>query len=275
MGVAGAGTARVLKLALRPEDLDAYLDDLARKGRGRGTLDIYRRTVYALYEGLPADKSVRPGTLARWQRQLVERGYSPRTVNAQLSAVTGLMSFLNRQDLRLDGSLDISGSVRPELTRTEYLRLLSTARGLGRERVYLLVKLFAVTGLAVQELDQVTVERVRSGQIPTGAERGREKIPIPACLREELLDYAGRAGVSSGILFLTRTGKPLHRSNVTDSIRRLCLDARVDQEKGNPRCLHRLYLETQRDIQEAVARLARQNYARLLEEEQRAIGWNR
>ena len=48
--------------------------------------------------------------------------------------------------------------LQPELTRTEYLRLLQTARALGRERVYLLVKLFGTTGLTVQELEKVTVE---------------------------------------------------------------------------------------------------------------------
>ena len=45
----------------------------------------------------------------------------------------------------------------PELTRTEYLRLLQTARALNRERVYLLVKLFGTTGLTVQLLLQQTV----------------------------------------------------------------------------------------------------------------------
>ena len=34
---------------------------------------------------------VRPGTLRRWQRELLEGGYSPRTVNARISAANGLV----------------------------------------------------------------------------------------------------------------------------------------------------------------------------------------
>ena len=138
-------------LRLTPDDLEAYLDDLSRRGRVSGTLETYRRNIHALYEDLPEDKMVRPGTLRQWQRELLEGGYSPRTVNARISAANGLVSFLGRRDLQFVGALEVE-DVQPELTRTEYLRLLTTARALDKERLYLLVKLFGCTGIPVQEL---------------------------------------------------------------------------------------------------------------------------
>ena len=50
-------------LRLTPADLEAYLDDLARKGRVTGTLSAYRQNLYALYGDLPADKIICPETL--------------------------------------------------------------------------------------------------------------------------------------------------------------------------------------------------------------------
>ena len=153
---------RAAGLPLTPEGLEDYLDTLDRKGRSRETLDIYRRNLRFFYDDLPEDKTVRPGTLDGWRQHLLDKGYSPRTVNTRLSTVNSLMDFLGRRDLQSMGTLDGSQS-QPELTRTEYLRLLSTARALGKERLYLLVKLFGSTDLALTDLPRLTVATLLEG----------------------------------------------------------------------------------------------------------------
>ena len=115
-------------LTLTPDRLAAFLDDLAQKGRVPGTLESYRRNISFLYDALPEDKTLRPGTLDRWQQDLLAEGYSPRTVNTRLSTANHLVSFLGRRELQTQGSLEIRREEQPELTRKEYLRLLSTAR---------------------------------------------------------------------------------------------------------------------------------------------------
>ena len=69
-------------------------------------------------------------------------------------------------------------------------------------------------------------------------------------------------------------GRPVSRSNVTGAIQALCPDARVEKEKGNPRCLKKLYQTTQAGIQADLALLMEQAYDRILEMEQLTIGWN-
>ena len=102
--------------------------------------------------------------------------------------------------------------MQPELTRTEYLRLLQTARALNRERVYLLVKLFGTTGLTVQELEKVTVEAVREGKLTIQFNRNKQMLRIPEGLQQELLDYAKRSGYLTGPIFLTKDGTPMSRT---------------------------------------------------------------
>ena len=260
---AGQGTA---ELRLTEECIASFLEELARKGRTPGTLDTYRRNIAFLYDALPEDKTLRPGTLDRWQRDLLAEGYSPRTVNTRLSVANHLVSFCGRRELQSRENLEISGERMPEITRAEYLRLLSTARQLGKERLYLLVKLFGSTDLSVGELDQLTAEALR-GEAPCPAR-------LPSFLRQELLNYARRQGIASGPLFCTKKGSPLGRTAVTDSMKQLCRDARVSEEKANPRCLKRLWQATQDSVRAQLDTLVEQACNSLLETEQLSIGWD-
>ena len=147
------------------------------------------------------------------------------------------------------------------------------ARILEKERTYLLVKIFALAGIRVGELPQVTVERVRAGRLPVRTGGERRYVPLPACLQGELLDYARRQGLTAGPVFCTRNGKGMSRTQVTEEIQTLCHDARVEEEKGTPRCLRKLYLATQAEVERGVRLLAEQSYERMLDTEQLAAGW--
>ena len=254
------------ELKLTEECIASFLEELARKGRTPGTLDTYQRNICSLYDALPEDKTLLPGTLDRWQQDMLAEGYSPRTVNTRLSVANHLVAFLGRRELQTRGTLQIGEGGTPELTRREYLRLLSTARILGKERIYLLVKLFGSTDLAVGDLGQLTVEALR----------GEEACPsrLPDFLRRELLDYARRESITSGPVFCTKRGKPLGRTAVTDSMKQLCRDARVEEEKVNPRCLRRLWQTTRDGFRAQLDRMVEQAWDCLLETEQLSIGWN-
>ena len=100
-----------------------------------------------------------------------------------------------------------------------------------------------------------------------------EYTDIAHSLQGELLDYARRQGLTAGPVFCTRNGKGMSRTQVTEEIQTLCHDARVEEEKGTPRCLRKLYLATQAEVERGVRLLAEQSYERMLDTEQLAAGW--
>ena len=261
-------TTENVSLRIRPEEIARFLLDLRQKGRSSGTVEKYRRDLYLFYDALPDSKEIDRYTLPQWQARMTEQGYALRTVNSRVSAVNSFLEYLGRRDLQII-SLEKPEDTQLELTRQEYLRLLSTARALEKERVYLLVKLFATVGCSLQELSAMTVEAARSGEIVIKADVYR----LPRSLQTELLSFAKRNGISSGPLFVSKAGQPLRRTYVTDSIRKLCEDARVAPEKANPRCLQRLCRKTRETIKCELARLVEQSYDHLLETEQLTIGW--
>ena len=251
-------TAAPAELTVTWEEVCRYLDSLAARGRRRETIQVYRPKLEAFYHFLPEDKRVAADTLELWRAALLREGYSPGTANTHVSAANGLLAYLGRRDLQLIGQLDTEEEIQPELSRTEYLRLLATARNLGRERTYLMVKVFALTGIRVSELNRVTVRAVEEGRVLTACDGRAQYVLIPACLRKELTVYLRRVGITAGPVFVTRSGRPMRRTQVSGEIRTLCRDARVDGDKSNPRCLRRLYQVTQERIRDSVQILAEQ-----------------
>ena len=266
-------TAAPAELTVTWEEVCRYLDSLAARGRRRETIQVYRPKLEAFYHFLPEDKRVAADTLELWRAALLREGYSPGTANTHVSAANGLLAYLGRRDLQLIGQLDTEEEIQPELSRTEYLRLLATARNLGRERTYLMVKVFALTGIRVSELNRVTVRAVEEGRVLTACDGRAQYVLIPACLQKELAVYLRRVGITAGPVFVTRSGRPMRRTQVSGEIRTLCRDARVDGDKSNPRCLRWLYQVTQERIRDSVQILAEQAHERMLEEEQLTVGW--
>ena len=135
------------------------------------------------------------------------------------------------------------------------------------------MKIFALAGIRVGELPQVTVERVRAGacrSVPAGS-GGTSVARLSA--GGSCWTTPGGRGLTAGPVFCTRNGKGMSRTQVTEEIQTLCHDARVEEEKGTPRCLRKLYLATQAEVERGVRLLAEQSYERMLDTEQLAAGW--
>ena len=258
-------------LVLSPELIEKYLDSLAQSGCTAETLKSYRRKLEQLLQYLPEGKRILTGTLEAWRNSMMEQGYSNSTINICTSAANGLVSYCGHRELQIEKPLKRDNGIQPELTRNEYLRLLTTARSLGKERTYLIIKVLGSTGVNLQDLPRLTVETVQNGRAALSA----SPLFIPKCLRVELLDYARRQGISSGPIFVTKSGNAIQRTNVTTLIQSLCQDARVEENKATPRCLKKLYQATQASIQGNLSLLMEQAYEQLLETEQLVIGWKR
>ncbi len=250
--------------------IEEYMAELERRGRSKGTLYTYRRKMEQLYALLPEDKLILSGTLQQLREDMISEGTPNSTINIFCAAVNGFLDFSGRRDLQVREALDQAETIPPELTRGEYLRLLSAARTMEARKTYLLIKIFANTGLYVRELSLITAEAMREGRVFV-PQRGIVYLPKALC--SELLDYCGSTGCIKGPVFTTATGKALNRGAVNAMIRRLSEPAKVEQEKCNPLTLRRLYLSTQEGIQRSLALLMEQSNDRLFEQEQLIIGW--
>ena len=256
------------------EQIGAYLEDMEARGCTPESIKSYRRNLTIFFRFLPPDKRLERRSVANWRDTMLEHGYMPRTVNNRIPAANGFLGYLGLREYQLPEQIrPPDGDVQPELTRNEYLRLLSAARALGKERTYLLIKVFAVVGISLQELPELTVKAVKEGRMVLAVGQGRKVLHIPDCLKVELLAYIRRNGPPTGPVFVTRSGRSLERTNVTACIQQLSRDARVAPEKCTPRCLRKLCQATREGVEQSVSLLVEQALDRLLEQEQLTIGW--
>ncbi len=260
-------------LCMTEENLSQFLDSCNRRGISAVTVHSYKKHLEALYDYLPEGKEIHHGTLEKWRESLVQKGYVNSTVNAFLSVANVYLDFVGRREYQLPDRLKPMLEEQPELSRAEYLRMLEAARRCGKERDYLLIKLFGTVELNVRELSKLTVEAIRSGKLTTEWNHSKKVVYLPEVLKKELLAFAERRGIESGPVFQTRDGRPMNRAYVTRMIRAICPAAGVAEEKGSTRCLQKLYRSTRAGFESNISMLIDQAHERLVEQEQLQIGW--
>ena len=250
-----------------------FLETEESKGWNPDTRRYYANCLHDLLDYTAQHGAPTPELLERWERQL-QTAYAPSAVNVHLAAANNYFKWCGRYDLlRGHTKAKPRGEPTPTLTRAEYLKLLGTARRLGRHRIYLLIKLFATTDLPLQCLEQATAELVQAGRGTLHSRGNPIEFYCPPALQRELLDYMAENGIYHGPVFITRGGRMLERPSIFRSMKEICQAAGVPEEKGNPRALRNLYKATQRDIERRLALLRQQMIDQTLELEQQAVGW--
>lgn len=245
------------ELVVTKAAVTTYLQFLKIQEKSKGTLEKYQRELLDLAKYL-AGKKVTREDLVVWKEEL-EKRYSPAGVNGRLVAANGFFSFFGRYDLRLK-LLKIQKEIfmreEKELTRAEYGRLVRTAERKGKERLSLLIQTICATGIRVSELEFITVEAVKRGRAEVNCKGKRRVIFLPARLQKKLKAYAAKKGISEGVIFAAKSGRPLHRGNIWAKMKKLCKDAEVSPEKVFPHNLRHLFARIFYSLDKDIAKLA-------------------
>lgn len=105
----------------------------------------------------------------------------------------------------------------------------------------MLVQTLCALGIRVSELKAITVV---CGEASIQNKGKIRTILIPDPLIEKLKTYCAERGITSGPIFITRSGKPMDRSNIWKMIKRLGELAKVAAKKAFPHNLRHLFART-------------------------------
>ena len=75
-------------------------------------------------------------------------------------------------------------------------------------------------------------------------------------LKQKLHRYAAEQNIKSGIIFVTKTGKPISRTNIWREMKALCEEANVNPQKVFPHNLRHLFARVFYGIEKDIAKLA-------------------
>ena len=138
----------------------------------------------------------------------------------------------------------------------EYTRLCRTAEKKHNERLTLILQTICGTGIRVSELQYITVEAVKQGEAIVSCKAKTRSVFIVKDLQKKLLRYAAEQNIKSGMIFITRTGKPISRTNVWREMKALCEEAGVNPQKVFPHNLRHLFARVFYGIEKDIAKLA-------------------
>ena len=236
----------------------AFGQYLRAEERVPATIEKYLRDIRSFASWLDR-RTLGKEAAAGWKEHLRSADLCPETVNSKLSALNKFLKFLGREDCRvkyLRIQRRLFRRTERELSRTDYTRLLETARTLGKERLALLMETICATGIRVSEVKYITAEAVEAGRAEVSLKGKIRTILIPGKLCRKLQKYAKKQKIVSGEVFLTRNGKGLSRRQIWAEMKALCNKAGVAASKVFPHNLRHLFAQAFYRVCRDVVKLA-------------------
>ena len=243
---------------LTESQIATYAVYLKNEEKSENIVEKYIRDVraFAAYVG---ESDITKEIVIAYKNKLISDNYAVRSINSMVASLNGLFSFLGWNDLKVK-SIKLQRRIycheEKELTKAEYMRLVNTAKQKGNVRLNLLIQTICGTGIRVSELQYVTVEAIKCGEAVVSLKGKTRSVFIVSVLQKKLLRYAAELKITTGAIFITRSGKPMSRTNVWREMKNLCEQAGVNPNKVFPHNLRHLFARTFYGIEKDIAKLA-------------------
>ena len=226
--------------------MEAYKKFLWEEERSKATIDKYMRDLNGFYEFLGKEKYIRKERLICYKAYLIDK-YKSSSVNSMIASINNLLRWMGLEQLRVKGvrvQKNTFCSEDRELKMQEYHRLIQAAKRRKNRRLELILQTICGTGIRVSELTFITKEALQHNYAEVSSKGKQRKVFITDKLRKYLLVYCREKGITSGPIFITRTGRPVSRTNIWMEMKKLCADAQVEPGKVFPHNLRHLFART-------------------------------
>lgn len=238
-------------------NLIAFETYLYEEEKSKNTIDKYMRDISVFLKYIGSNELTKQMVLE--YKKYISETKAISSINSMLAAINSFFRFIGKNELCVKyfkSQRKVFCSEEKELSREEYIRLVNTANKKGNERLSLIIQTICGTGMRVSELQFVTIEALKYGEITVTCKGKTRTILVVKKLRKLLLDYARKIGVKSGLLFKTANGKPVSRTSIWRDMKALCVEASVQPEKVFPHNLRHLFARIFYELDKDMAKLA-------------------
>ncbi len=236
------------------KSISAFESLLREEEKQPATIEKYLRDVRAFCAFIGVSTVTKEKVVA--YKQELSQKFKPAGANSRLVAINRFLDFIGKGDCRvklLKIQRQIFAYEEKELSTVEYRRLINAA---GESRISYILQTICGTGIRVSELKYVTVEAVQNGKAVVNCKGKVRVIFFTKQVRSMLKGYMRKANIRSGSLFVTRSGKPIDRTNIWREMKALCERANVSKDKVFPHNLRHLFARIFYSIEKDVVRLA-------------------
>lgn len=243
---------------LTDELTEKYLRSLVLDEKSYITIQKYRHDITVFQEYL-GGRELKKELVIEYKNKLLKDGYAVSSINSMISAINSMFAFLGWGDLKirfLKYQRQLFIPEEKELSRDEYVRLVTTASEDGEDRLAMMLQTICATGIRVSELSFITVEAAKRGRAVVRCKSKSRTVFIVDLLSRKLLSYAKARGIKSGPVFITAGGKPIDRTRIWREMKKLCEKADVNPKKVFPHNLRHLFARVFYAMKNDIAKLA-------------------
>ena len=243
---------------LAEEHIKSFINHLHLEEKSANTIEKYARDVNTFVAYLNGNV-VSKNLVIEHKQKLIANGYAVSSINSMLAALNSLFDYLGWIECKVK-AIKIQRQIYcPEnkvLSKAEYLRLVGAAERNHNQRLNMILQTICGTGIRISELKFITVEAVKSGTVEVACKGKNRIIFIVKKLKKKLLRYAAERHIKAGTIFITKSGKPVNRTNVWREMKALCKQAHVNPDKVFPHNLRHLFARTFYKLEKDIAKLA-------------------
>lgn len=246
-----------MKRMMEASMLVAFENQLRLEEKSEHTVGKYMRDVKAFCK-FSGTREISKGLVMEYKASVAEH-YEITSANSMIAAVNAFFRFMGWTDCcvkQFKVQKKTYCSEEKELTKAEFIRLVNTAKQIGNERLNLILQTICGTGIRVSELQFITVEAVRKGEAIVSCKNKTRTVFLVQALQKKLLNYIKAQGITTGSIFITKSGKPMSRCNIWRAMKALCDQSGVSPDKVFPHNLRHLFARTFYGIEKDIARLA-------------------
>lgn len=235
------------------DQIDNYEMLLKSQERSESTIIkyLYEARCFTEYLG---ENSLTKEVVIAYKKKLTE-AYKPRSVNCKIVAVNSFLRFIGRGDC-LVKTLKIQNQTYMEEKRVLHIDEFQTLVKSSSEKIALIMETIGMTGIRISELPFITVDTVVEGRSFISCKGKSRFVIIPENLRTMLLRYIEKEKLKRGPVFVTRSGKPMDRTNIWRMMKEASMNTDVNPEKVFPHNLRHLFSRTFYEGEKDIVKLA-------------------
>lgn len=209
------------------------------KELSQNTLEAYKADMGTM-QGYFAGKKITRGSMKDY-RAYLEENFKPQSVNRKIRTANQYVEYAGLDAKVQNVRLVRNATYEDVMTAVDLRRMFRYADKLGRPREKAIMETLVATGIRFGELKYFTYEAVKAGHVTVENKGSRREIAMPQQLRKLLKAYCKEAGITSGIIFRTRTGKPVTNPQFWRSIKQIAGQARVKKSKIHAHSFRHLF----------------------------------
>ena len=234
-------------------DLEAKLEEfelfLKEDEKAEATITKYKTNVRAFIE-FSKDKELCKKTVIEFKEKLDQVDeYLPNTTNNYLVVINKFLNFIGKNDLCVKIiKQQKKFSLEYSLSKSDYHRLLRTAKKYEEYDNYIILRILAETGIRISELEFFKIEDLDKTMKIRKKGKVRE-IPVKLDLLREIRKYCRDRKIKEGlIIFNPKTSKSYADSTIWRRLKKMAGRARISKDAVHPHAFRhyfaRCYLET-------------------------------